>query len=104
MPARHTGQSTDACGIPTSDNNGSARRYRLGHKRVPQVSAVGLTVPPDLSRWEKTGPSIHGSATMRNRDTAAKVKETVNSSRSASWLSASRFVPHEETQLTEEGT
>jgi len=73
--------------LPTAD------RYRLSRLpgscgRVAPARAGGESLPDRLSGWEKTGPSIHRSATMRNHATAARVKGTVDPSRSASWLSA----------------
>jgi hypothetical protein len=55
-----------------------------GHKRPPSSEALPAShsaLPPDLGRWEKTGLSVHGSATMRSRASAASVEGTVNSSR-----------------------
>ena len=65
-------------------NRGFARRNRVGHKRSPFSEALPAShsaLPPDLGRWEKTGLSVHGSATMRSRASAARVEGTVNSSR-----------------------
>jgi hypothetical protein len=45
------------------------------------LPASHFALPPDLGRWEKTGLSVHGSATMRSSAPAARVEGTVNSSR-----------------------
>jgi hypothetical protein len=40
----------------------------------PALPASHSVLPPDLGRWEKTGLSVHGSATMRSRASAARVE------------------------------
>ena len=83
-PAPGMDKSAQWCGVRRSENKGLARRNRVGHKRPPSSEALPAShaaLPPDLGRWEKTGLSVHGSATMRSRASAARVEGTVNSSR-----------------------
>jgi hypothetical protein len=58
--------------------NALQRRERHSSEALP---ASHSALPPDLGRWEKTGLSVHGSATMRSPASAARVEGTVNSSR-----------------------
>ena len=83
-PAQAMDKSAQWCGVRRSENKGLARRNCVGHKRPPFSEALPAShsaLPPDLGRWEKTGLSVHGSATMRSRASAARVEGTVNSSR-----------------------
>jgi hypothetical protein len=56
------------------------RRHNRPHSSEA-LPASHSALPPDLGRWEKTGPSVHGSATMRSRASAARVEGTVNSTK-----------------------
>ena len=83
-PAPAMDKSAQWCGVRRSEDKVLDRRNRVGHKRPPSSEALPAShsvLPPDLGRWEKTGLSVHGSATMRSCASAARVEGTVKSSR-----------------------
>ena len=79
VPAMDNG--AEWSGVRRSESRRARPQDRVGHKRPPPASAAASALQPDLGRWEKTGLSVHGSATMRSRASAARVEGTVNSSR-----------------------
>ena len=52
------------CGVRRSENEGLARRNRVGHKRPPSAASHSA-LPPDLGRWEKTRPGVSHNAQPR---------------------------------------